>query len=65
MKINDFVPSKFLVELGKIVPGVNTTVDINTDSTVVQTKKFGNKVDKGGIPPMLKSNGKFEPPSTN
>jgi hypothetical protein len=65
MKINDFVPSKFLVELGKIVPGVNTTVDVNTDSTVVQAKKFGNKVDKDGIPPTLQSNGRFDPPVAN
>ena len=65
MKINDFVPAKFLIELGKIVPGVNTTVDINPDSTVVQAKKFGNRVDKGGIPPKLQSNGKFDPPLTN
>lgn len=61
MNINDFAPStKMLTELGRIVPGVNTTVDINTNSTVEQAKKFGNKVDVGGIPPTLRTDGKIE-----
>lgn len=61
MNINDFAPcNAVLNELGRIVPGVNTTVDINPNSTVGQAKKFGNKVSKDGIPPLLKANGKID-----
>jgi hypothetical protein len=61
MNISDFAQfHSRLDELGTIVPGVNTTCDIGTDATVKQARKFGNKVSKGGIPPILRTDGKFE-----
>lgn len=39
--------------VGKIVKGVNTTVDVGTNEITKQAKKFGNKVDKNGVPPLL------------
>jgi hypothetical protein len=60
MNISDFVPFKSrLDELGKIVPGVNTTCDVGVDETPKQAKKFGNKVSQGGIPPILRPDGKL------
>lgn len=43
--------------VGRIVPGVNTTVDVGPDELTKQAKKFGNKVDKDGRPPVVKTNG--------
>ena len=40
-------------EDGRIVKGVNTTVDVDTDEIPRQAEKFGNKVDKDGVPPTL------------
>jgi len=42
-----------LNEWGRIVKGVNTTPDVDTDEIKVQTAKFGNTVDKDGKPPTL------------
>jgi hypothetical protein len=45
--------SAFITEsggVGKVVPGVNTTVDVGPDEIKTQAKKFGNDVDKNGIP---------------
>lgn len=39
-----------LKEDGRIVKGVNTTVDVDIDETPKQAKKFGNKVSKDGYP---------------
>lgn len=39
--------------VGKIVKGVNTTVDIKPGETQRQAAKFGNKVDAQGRPPEL------------
>jgi len=36
--------------VGKVVPGVNTTVDVGPDEIKKQAKKFGNDVDKNGVP---------------
>jgi hypothetical protein len=52
-----------LVEDGRIVKGVNTTVDVDTDEIKVQAAKFGNTVDKDGFPPTITSNKKKQ--STN
>jgi hypothetical protein len=41
-----------LSEDGKIVPGVNTTVDVKPGETERQAAKFGNKLTKSG-PPLL------------
>ena len=49
-----------LFEDGRIVKGVNTTVDVDTDEIPRQAEKFGNKVDNTGFPPFLRTNGKVE-----
>ena len=41
-----------VTEDGKIVPGVNTTVDVKPGETERQAAKFGNKLSKSG-PPLL------------
>ena len=40
-------------EQGRIVKGVNTTVDVDTNERSKQAKKFRNIVDKDGRPPTL------------
>jgi len=42
-----------IFEDGRIVKGVNTTVDVNPNEIKTQAAKFGNKVDKDGRPPTL------------
>jgi hypothetical protein len=42
-----------LFEDGRIVKGVNTTVDVDLDQIPKEVSKFGNKVDKDGRPPTL------------
>ena len=42
-----------LTEWGRIVKGVNTTADVDTNSISHEAGKFGNKVDKDGRPPTL------------
>lgn len=49
---------KRLKEDGRIVRGVNTTVDVGVDQTRIEAAKFGNRVTRDGFPPTLKSNGK-------
>ena len=61
MKITDFISLQEdglyakLVEagVGKIVKGVNTTVDVQPGETQRQAAKFGNKVDSEGRPPEI------------
>lgn len=50
MKLGDI-----LKEDGRIVKGVNTTVDVDVNEIPRQAAKFGNKVDKDGRPPTLSS----------
>ena len=45
-------------EWGRIVKGVNTTVDVGTDEIKRQAAKFGNTVDKDGFPPSMTSTAK-------
>ena len=52
-----------LTEDGRIVKGVNTTVDVGTDEIKKQAAKFGNTVDKDGKPPTLSK--KVKGKSTN
>jgi hypothetical protein len=59
MRLEEMFVSK-LFELGTIVPGVNTTPDVKPGETPRQAIKFGNKVDDGGIPPIMQTNGKVE-----
>ena len=54
MKIND------LFEDGRIVKGVNTTVDVGPNEIAIQSAKFGNRVNKDGFPPFLRTDGKVE-----
>lgn len=44
---------KKLKEEGKIVPGVNTTCDVQPGETQRQAAKFGNILDSKGRPPLL------------
>ena len=54
---------KDIKEDGRIVKGVNTTVDVGTDGIKKQAAKFGNKVDKDGRPATLSK--KVKGKSTN
>ena len=58
MKITDL-----LNEDGRIVKGVNTTVDVGPNEIKTQAAKFGNTVDKDGRPPTLST--KVKGKSTN
>lgn len=46
--------------VGRIVQDVNTTADVDVNSTSTEAAKFGNKVDQDGRPPILQYNGKQE-----
>jgi len=50
-------------EDGRIVKGVNTTVDVDTNQIPKEASKFGNTVDKDGVPPTLSK--KVKGKSTN
>jgi hypothetical protein len=63
MKIIDLFEDKINIndvinEDGRIVKGVNTTVDVGPDEIKTQSAKFGNRVDKDGLPPFLRTDGK-------
>jgi hypothetical protein len=47
--------------VGKIVQGVNTTVDVHPGEIPRQAAKMGNKTSNDGYPPVIKSTGKFKP----
>ena len=36
--------------MGKVVPGINTTVDVGPNEIKKQAAKFGNKVSKDWLP---------------
>ena len=36
--------------VGKVVPGINTSVDVGPNEIKKQAAKFGNDVDKDGVP---------------
>ena len=50
-----------LREDGRIVKGVNTTVDVDTDQTAKEAAKFGNSVDSGGVPPLIREDSEDSP----
>ena len=52
-----------LNEDGRIVKGVNTTADVGPNEIKTQAAKFGNTVDKDGVPPTLSK--KVKGKSTN
>ena len=39
--------------VGRVIPGINTTVDVGPNEITKQAKKFGNDVDKDGKPRKL------------
>lgn len=39
--------------VGRVVKGVNTTVDVGVDEIIKQVKKFGNDVDRDGLPKKM------------
>lgn len=55
MKFDDII-----TEDGRIVKGVNTTVDVDVDEIPRQAEKFGNDVSINGFPPFLRTNGKVK-----
>jgi hypothetical protein len=50
-----------LNEDGRIVKGVNTTVDVGPNEIQTQAAKWGYDVTKDGFAPTLSSNGKEAP----
>jgi hypothetical protein len=50
-----------LEEDGRIVKGVNTTVDVGTDQTAIEAAKFGNVVDSEGVPPVISEDSEDSP----
>ena len=55
MKINDLDEA-----VGRIIKGVNTTVDVGVNQTSIEANKLGHKVTKNGVPPFLRTNGKVK-----
>lgn len=43
--------------VGKIVKGVNTTVDVGVNEIPKQAAKWGFKVSRTGVPPTINTNG--------
>lgn len=43
----------FLREDGRVVPGVNTTVDVGAGEIARQAAKFGFSVTEDGVPPVI------------
>ncbi len=41
---------EIILEDGRIVRGVNTTPDVGVDQISIEAMKFGNRVDRGGVP---------------
>ena len=44
---------ELLSEEGKIIPNINTTVDVQPGETQRQAAKFGNNLDRDGLPPLI------------
>lgn len=60
-KINQAVDTGKLVEHGgRIVKGINTTVDVGVDAIKKQSAKMGFTVDNDGRPPKLREELKFQ-----
>jgi len=57
------VGQEFNEGVGIIVKGVNTTADVDENSTKREAAKLGLTVTKDGIPPLLRTNGKAKKPS--
>lgn len=55
---NTYYKETKMNEDGRIVKGINTTVDVGPNEIKIQSAKFGNRVDKDGNPPSLRTDGK-------
>ena len=44
---------EIVMELGKVVPGVNTTKDVGVDQISIEGGKFGFDLDANGLPPLI------------
>lgn len=53
-----FSLTESMLEWGRVVKGVNTTVDVGPNEIKRQTAKFGNTVDKDGVPPRMTTTAK-------
>lgn len=52
-KLNNAVDSGTVMEMGRVVKGVNTTIDVGVDAITKQSAKLGFKVTKDGVPPNM------------
>ena len=52
-KLNNAVDSGTVMEMGRVVKGVNTTIDVGVDGITKQSAKLGFKVTKDGVPPNM------------
>lgn len=59
---NKIIVVNTLTEDGRIVKGVNTTVDVGVNQTSIEAAKFGNTVTRDGFPPTLNSDGTHPEP---
>jgi hypothetical protein len=58
----DTAPFSFLNEVGgvgRVVKGVNTTPDVQPGEVPRQAKKFLNRTDIDGRPPIARTDGKY------
>jgi len=53
-KVNSAIDTGTILEYGRVVQGVNTTIDVGVDAITKQSAKMGFKVDKDGRPPNLR-----------
>lgn len=51
--VKDHTKNNEEAAVGRIVPGVNTTSDVKPDTLKKSAAKFGNKVTKDGVPPLV------------
>ena len=52
-KLNNAVDSGTVMEMGRVVKGINTTIDVGVDAITKQSAKLGFKVTKDGVPPNM------------
>ena len=52
-KLNNSVDSGTVMEMGRVIKGVNTTIDVGVDAITKQSAKLGFKVTKDGVPPNM------------
>jgi hypothetical protein len=52
--------SDLINEDGRVVKGVNTTIDVGVGEIPRQAAKYGNDVSINGFPPFLRTDGKVQ-----